>query len=117
MKEKYSRYEKHLEKASLTLESYSKNREDLEKELAAIKVKIKDIDDKVAKIRGPFEKTQSKKQELDANLARIAESKSENLKTLEGLKDEELKEMKLMTEFDKDRLELKTFLEIFLKEK
>ncbi|MED6151920.1 hypothetical protein PIB30_086945 [Stylosanthes scabra] len=60
MKEKFSRYEKHLEEASLTLESYSKNREDLEKELAAIQAKIKDIDDKVAKIRAPFEKAQSK---------------------------------------------------------
>ncbi|MED6171940.1 hypothetical protein PIB30_045633 [Stylosanthes scabra] len=77
MKEKCSRYEKHLEEASLTLESYSKDRKDLEKELAAIQAKIKDIDDKVARIRVPFEKTQSKKQELDANLARIAESKTE----------------------------------------
>ncbi|MED6176756.1 hypothetical protein PIB30_091345 [Stylosanthes scabra] len=117
MKEKCSRYEKHIEEASLTLESYSKNREDLERELAAIQAKIKDIDDKVAKIRGPFEKTRLKKKEIDANLARIVASKSENLKTLKGLKNEELEEMKLMAEFDKDRLELKTFLERFLKEK
>ncbi|MED6223319.1 hypothetical protein PIB30_072859 [Stylosanthes scabra] len=64
--------EKHLEEASLKLESYSKDREALEKEIAAIQSKIKDIDDKVAKIRVPFEKIQSEKQELDANLARIA---------------------------------------------
>ncbi|MED6172061.1 hypothetical protein PIB30_046626 [Stylosanthes scabra] len=117
MKEKCSRYEKHLEEASLTLESYSKDRETLEKEIATIQVKIKDIDDKVAKIRVPFEKTQSKKWELDANLARIAESKTETSKHFEDLKNEELKEMKIMTEFDTDRLELKTFLEGFLKDK
>ncbi|MED6226924.1 hypothetical protein PIB30_108594, partial [Stylosanthes scabra] len=76
MKEKCSRYEKHLEESSLTLESYSKDRKVLEKELTAIQAKIKDIDNKVARIRVPFEKTQSKKQELDANLARIAESKT-----------------------------------------
>ncbi|MED6150463.1 hypothetical protein PIB30_072576 [Stylosanthes scabra] len=117
MKEKCSRYEKHLEEASLTLESYSKDRKVLEKELATIQAKIKDIDNKVARIRVPFEKTQSKKQELDANLARIAENKTEAQRTLESLKNEELKETKCMTEFDKDKLELKTLLEGFLKEK
>ncbi|MED6151842.1 hypothetical protein PIB30_086229 [Stylosanthes scabra] len=117
MKEKCSRYEKHLEEASPTLESYSKDRKDLEKESAAIQAKIKDIDNKVAKIRVPFEKTQSKKKELDANLARIAESKTGAQRTLENLKNEEFKETKCLTKFDKDRLELKTFLEGFLKEK
>ncbi|MED6110460.1 hypothetical protein PIB30_043062 [Stylosanthes scabra] len=75
MKEKNALYEKHLKEASDTLDGLSKDKEVLIKNLAEIQAQIAEVDDKMAKLKNPFDNIRDKKTEVENSLSSIAKSK------------------------------------------
>ncbi|MED6113036.1 hypothetical protein PIB30_067283 [Stylosanthes scabra] len=93
LKERDALYEKHLLDANSTLKELSKYKYALVKKLAEIQAQIREIDEKMAKLKKPFEKIHDKKTEI-----------------------EETQEIDLFKGFEENKLQLKDTLEAFLKE-
>ncbi|MED6216619.1 hypothetical protein PIB30_009212 [Stylosanthes scabra] len=104
LKDKDVLYEKHLKNANDALEELSKDKDALMKKLAEIQAQIHEIDERILKLKTPFEKIQVKKLEVKKQLSEIEKSKMQNEDDLKKLQEEEDQETELFKHFEEDKV-------------